>query len=117
MFACDRVDLADEEDEVWNCPVYEIQEAWYSQKPGQSDEKVVQVDCQLNVWAGGGLTKYYEYWVSYGPDGVAFAPSGWVTQRPDRPDSAWMPLRHLQIDAFWDGQLDLETIEAIIPIE
>jgi hypothetical protein len=116
MFGCDTFNSGTGPDTVWNYPVYEIKEAWYSERSGQSNERAIQIDCHVNKWDWGESTEHYVYWVTYGVDGTATTPDGWVTQESGRPDIVWLPQRHISVDAFWEGELDLETIRDIIPL-
>jgi hypothetical protein len=78
----------------------------------------VQVDCRVNVWHEGPQTEHYEYWLTYDAQGIASGASDWLTLYPqNRPDSVWLPVRQREIPSFWQGELDMDTIEAIIPLE
>jgi len=123
MFGCD-VYNSTEDDEVWNYPIYAIDSATYEQKSGQSDEKVVEVTCEVKYWSGSAQTLYYRYNVTYDASGEASTstqddwqdhPSAPANKK--RPDAVFMPNRQTSVGAYWQGQLDYDTIATIIPLD
>jgi len=66
---------------------------------------------------------YYKYNVTYGTDGkVNIGITGnWLEHpsAPDNyksPDSAWFPNKQTRVGSFWNGELNYDNIEDIIPL-
>jgi len=127
MFACDIYNDTQypENDQVWNHPIYEITEANYIEKPNQTDEKAVEIKCQVKYWSGGPASLYYWYTLSYNQDGEAFdsEQTDWNLNDPRAPDDyhrtpdrAWIPNVMTAIGDFWEGNLDYTTIRNIVPV-
>lgn len=117
MFGADIYNSGSGADVVSNCPIYGIDEAKYVEKPGQDDEKVVQIISKIKYWTGSSSgTKNYEYNVSYNSEGIASLSetSDWVSV--ETPDSAWLPHRQTEVHDRWLDELDYDTIKAIIPL-
>jgi hypothetical protein len=107
---------------VWNYPIFEIAKAEHKEKPGQTDEKVIEVKCEAKYWTGAASSLYYWYNVTYAADGVASSsvdadwkvhPSAPANKK--KPDSVWIPATKTSVDAYWAGQLDYATIRNIVP--
>ena len=52
LFGCDifRPDDGATTNEVWNYPVYSLVKADYREKSEQTDEKVVEITCEVKYW-------------------------------------------------------------------
>jgi len=127
MFGCDvyNDNGTTGSDQIWNYPIYEITEAKYSEKPGQTDEKAVEIKCEVKYWSGTPHPLYYWYDLIYDEHGVAFdsSPTDWKLNDPRAPDnyhrtpdSAWVPHVMTSVGAFWEGKLDYTTIRTIVPL-
>ncbi|MEI6647924.1 MAG: hypothetical protein WCP12_17940, partial [bacterium] len=127
MFACDvyNDNTVTGRDKVWNYPVYEITEADYSENPGQTDEKVVEIKCQVKYWSGGPVSLYYWYTLNYDENGVAADSSAtdWKLDDPRAPDEyhrtpdrVWIPQTMTSVGTYWQGNLDYTTIRTIVPL-
>ncbi len=123
-FVCDTTNTGVGDDMIWNHPVYGIQEAHYTQKPGVDEEgdengpgyRYVQVDCTVLV--AGANSQHYRYNVRYNSGGVAASDAGsddWVWDRPYRPDRCWRPVEKTSVSGYWSGQLDYDMLRLIDP--
>lgn len=122
MFGCDIHNSDTGADVVWNYPIYELTKAEYTEQPGQSNGKVLEIKCHVKYWnQGDSESLYYWYNITYGASGIATFSDGWknhpLSSDDDHktPDTAWMPSVKNAIDSYWDGQLDYTTIRNIIP--
>jgi hypothetical protein len=127
MFACDIYNDTQDpgNDQVWNHAIYEITEANYVEQPNQTDEKAVEIKCQIKYWSNGPASLYYWYTLSYNFDGEASAssPTGWNLNDPRAPDDyhrtpdmAWIPDVMTSVGPFWEGQMDYTAIRNIVPL-
>ncbi len=130
MFGCDVENWGPGPDEVWSHAIYELTNAEYKEKPAQSDEKVVEIACQVKFWNGlasEAKSLYYRYNVSYDAGGVAASSTDedWLGDHPSAPpgyeqkyrtpDSVWVPQVKTEVSLFWNRQLDYGTIRDIVP--
>lgn len=112
-------------EKVWNYPIYEITKAEYKEKLGQTDEKNVEINCELKYWkstTSSACSLYYRYNVAYDNNGIAFSSTtnDWLEhpsaqENHKRPDSIWLPVVKKSVDAFWGGQLNYSIIRSIVP--
>ena len=125
MFTCDIHNSGTGIDGVTNCPIYAIDDAKYVQKPGQTNEKLIQITSQIKAWSDSAAhTLYYKYNVLYNASGLAHnsVSSDWLDHpsaptNEKKPDSVWDPVEQTSIDSFWNGELDYDTIATIIPLD
>jgi len=110
------------ENQVWNYPIYEITKAEYKEKTNQTDEAIVEIKCELKYWNDGASSLYYQYNVVYDNNGIAFnsTTNDWLEhpsaqENHKRPDSIWMPKVKTSVDAFWGGRLNYSIIRNIVP--
>ncbi len=111
------------DDIIWNYPVYAIQEAKYKQKAEQDDETVVEITAEVKCTSSENGTLYYKYCVTYDGSGVASSseqtdwqnhPSAPANYK--RPGLMWKPnLVTSGVSAYWQGTLDYTKIRAIAP--
>ncbi len=121
MFGCDIFNSDEDNEMVWNYPVYSIVEAIYCEVSDQTDEKTVEIVCEVKCWKGIEAKLYYWYCVSYGDDGEAlYSDNGDWKEHPfandyyKRPDSVWTPASKSSVDSYWNGQLNYSTIRGIL---
>lgn len=122
MFACDVYNSGPGVDVVWNHPIYKIEKAEYKEKPGQTDEKIIEVKCEVKYWDNGANSLYYWYNITYGTDGLAASSenSDWkehpsASTNYKEPDSVYAPILQTTIGGFWGGQMNYNEIRAIVP--
>jgi hypothetical protein len=123
MFACDIWNSDKGRDIIWNYPIFEIVSSDFKQKPGQNNEKVVEVLCKINYWKskeGASLTYWYN--VTYDDTGVAStsAAGDWKTQKGvdpqyQSPDTVWIPFEPGDaIEARYDFRIRLPNVKKIL---
>ncbi len=125
MFACDTHNSGPNRDIIWNFPVYEMVKVEYRQKPGQSDEKVIEVTSHTNCWVhyeGVAKPLYYLYNLTYNSLGIADSSDtgDWgkhelAEEDEESPDYVWHPELKTSVSSHWQGQLDYTKIRAIVP--
>jgi hypothetical protein len=125
MFAADVHNSGAGRDQVWNYPIFEIKNAEYKEKPGQTNERIVEVTAQVMYWkhpsgtatAGTAVALNYKYNVKYNAAGEADDSTNTDWLSLTKPDSVWRPHKKRTISPYWAGQLDFQTIETIIPLK
>ena len=124
MFGADVYNSGSGDDIVYNRAIYGINNAIYKEKSGQSDPKVIEITCEIKSQTGSEEELlYYKYYVTYTTSGKTdpSVEGTWLEhpsapENKKKPDSVWYPEKQTDVDSFWNGQLNYNTIKSIIPL-